>query len=75
VKRQLQAQGIKPYSLCVKEIRALADERLVADAKQIIATSPLFERWRLPVANIRSDAQTQEPLKSMASAVQMSGAK
>jgi DNA invertase Pin-like site-specific DNA recombinase len=44
VKRQLQAQGIKPYSLCVKEIRALADERLVADAKQIIATSPLFER-------------------------------
>jgi hypothetical protein len=62
VKRQLQAHGIKPYSLCVKEIRALADERLVADAKQIIATSPLFERWRLPV-------------ESMASAVQMSGAK
>jgi hypothetical protein len=28
VKRRLQAQGIKPYSLCVKEIRALADEYL-----------------------------------------------
>jgi HEPN domain-containing protein len=82
VKRQLQAQGIKPYSLSVKEIRALADdylaqhrEQLVAEAKQIIATSPLFERWRWPVANISSDAPNQTEPNSMGSAVQMSGAK
>ena len=55
VKRQLQAQGIKLYSLSMKEISTLADDylaqhsaRLVADAKQIIATSPLFASWRLP---------------------------
>jgi hypothetical protein len=83
VKRQLKAQGIKPYSLSVKEIRALAGddylaqhrEQLVAEAKQIIATSPLFERWRWPVANISSDAPNQTEPNSMGSAVQMSGAK
>jgi hypothetical protein len=82
VKRQLQAQGIKPHSLSAKEIRVLADdylaqhrERFIADARQIIATSPLFERWRWPVANIASNAQSKiEPI-STTSTVQMSGAK
>jgi hypothetical protein len=82
VKRQLQAQGIKVPSLSAKDIRALADdylgqhrERLVAEAKQIVATSPLFERCRWPVANIASDAQTEERPKSITSAVQISCAK
>ena len=81
VKRQLQAQGIKPYSLSIREIRALADdylaehrERLVADAKQIIATSPLFASYRVG-AELASDAQSKiEPI-SITSTVQMSGAK
>ena len=48
MKRQLQAQGIKLYSLSAKDIRVLANDylaqhrtKLVAEAKQIIATSPI----------------------------------
>jgi hypothetical protein len=37
VKRQLQAQGTKPYSLSVKEIRALADEYLAQHREQLVA--------------------------------------
>jgi hypothetical protein len=72
VKRQLQAQGIKVHSLSAKDIRALADdylgqhrERLVAEAKQIVATSPLFERCRWPVANIASDAALAKALAEL----------
>jgi hypothetical protein len=56
VKHRLRADGIKPHSLSMKEISALADnylaqhrEQLVAEAKRIVATSPLFAQWRLPV--------------------------
>jgi hypothetical protein len=49
VKRQLQAPGIKLHAPSAKDIRVLADdylaqhrERLIVEAKQIIATSPLF---------------------------------
>ena len=81
VKRQLQAQGIKLHALSAKDIRVLADdylaqhrERLIVEAKQIIATSPLFAPWRLPGANINSNAQTENEPKSTSSAVQNSGA-
>jgi uroporphyrinogen-III synthase len=53
VKRRLQAQGLKPQHIPAKEIRALAEEylqqhraRLMAEAAELIATSPAFERWR-----------------------------
>jgi hypothetical protein len=49
-------------------------ERLIVEAKQIIATSPLFAPWRLPGANINSNAQTENEPKSTSSAVQNSGA-
>jgi hypothetical protein len=63
IKAQLREQGVNLSEVPVRTIRMFADayfnvhcERLVAEAKQIIATSPLFERWRWPVANIASDA-------------------
>lgn len=63
VKRQLQAQGVKLYSLSAKDIRALADvylaqhrEQLVAEAKQIVATSPLFAQWRLAAYPMQADS-------------------
>lgn len=81
VKRQLQAQGIKLYSLSMKEISTLADDylaqhsaRLVADAKQIIAASPLFASYRVG-AELTTNAQKENEPKSTTSAVQMSGAK
>jgi hypothetical protein len=82
VKRRIQAEGLKVSQFSACEITLLAKAelernhaRLVAEAKHDIETWPGFEPWRLPSANITSDAQTQiEPL-SMASAVQMSGAK
>jgi hypothetical protein len=40
-------------------------ERLLAEAEHVIETWPGFARWR---------AQNSEPMKSAASAVQMSGA-
>jgi hypothetical protein len=53
VKNSLRAQGFKVSDYTAAEITTLARtyltqhrERLVADAKQIIATSPLFERCR-----------------------------
>jgi hypothetical protein len=49
--------------------------KLIADAKHDIETWPGFAAWRLPSANIESDAQTKiEPI-STTSPVQMSGAK
>jgi hypothetical protein len=46
----------------------------MAEAAEDIATWPGFARWRLPSANIRTNAQKENEPKSIASAVQMSGA-
>ena len=83
IKAQLRAEGLKLSQFSAKDISIRADayfdvhrERLIAEAEQIVATSPYFERWRLPDgANIESDAQTQTQPISTTSAVQISGAK
>ena len=83
IKAQLRAEGLKLSQFSAKDISIRADayfdvhrERLIAEAEQIVATSPYFERWRLPdCANIETSAQTQTQPISTTSAVQISGAK
>ena len=55
IKAQIRAQGDKLTQVPARTIRVFADayldvhrERLIAEAEQIIATSPYFARWRLP---------------------------
>ena len=82
VKRRIQAEGLKVSQFTACEITLLAKAeferdhaKLIADAKHDIETWPGFAAWRLPSANIESDAQTKiEPI-STTSPVQMSGAK
>ena len=83
IKAQLRAEGLKLSQFSAKNISIRAEawfdvhrERLIAEAEQIIATSPYFARWRLPdCANIENSAQNQNPQTSTTSTVQMSGAK
>ena len=82
VKSRIQAEGLKVSQFTACEITLLAKAKferdhakLIADAKHDIETWPGFAAWRLPSANIESDAQTKiEPI-STTSPVQMSGAK
>ena len=78
---ELRAQGLKPQHSSVREIGVLTDyyvnqhrARLMAEAEEAIATWPGFARWRLPGANIRTNAQEENEPKSITSVVQMSGA-
>ena len=80
VKRQLQAQGVKLHYISAKEMRELVDTYLaqhradlIAQAAEIIATSPRFARWRR--AKVKINAQMQTPPKSTTSVLQMLGAK
>ena len=83
IKAQLRAEGLKLSQFSAKDISIRADayfdvhrERLIAEAEQIVATSPYFARWRLPdCSNIENSAQNQNPQTSTTSTVQMSGAK
>ena len=83
IKAQLKAEGLKLSQFSAKDISIRADayfdvhrERLIAEAEQIVATSPYFARWRLPdCANIETDAQKTKPPISTTSALQISGAK
>jgi hypothetical protein len=79
---ELRAQGLKPQHFSSREIAVLTDyylnqhrAQLMAEAAEAIATWPGFARWRLPSANIESNAQTQTQPISTTSAVQMLGAK
>jgi hypothetical protein len=82
IKAQLRAEGLKLRQFSARDISIRADayldvhrERLIAEAEQVVATSPYFARWRLPdCANIETDAQSENEPKSTTSAVQMSGA-
>ena len=82
VKAQIRAQGLKVAHYSAKEISILAEahlaqhrEQLRAEAEHAINTWPGFARWRLPSANITSDAQKEKQPISTTSTVQMSGAK
>jgi hypothetical protein len=83
IKAQLRAEGLKLSQFSAKNISIRAEawfdvhrERLIAEAEQIIATSPYFERWRLPDgANIETNAQSEKPPISTTSPLQISGAK
>src|SRR6516164_8236019 len=55
IKAQLRAEGLKLSQFSAKDISIRAEayfdvhrERLIAEAEQIVATSPYFARWRLP---------------------------
>ena len=55
IKAQIRAQGDKLSPVLGRTIRVFADayfdvhrDPLIAEAEQIIAASPYFERWRLP---------------------------
>ena len=81
VQMQIRAKGQKLSDYSAKEISRLAEVELdrnraslIADAEHAIATWPGFARWRLPCAELSSDAQSKiEPI-SITSTVQMSGA-
>jgi hypothetical protein len=82
VERQLQEQGLKPRYMALREINLLAQdylaqhgEQLRAEAEHAIATWPGFARWRLPGADITTNAQKQSEPISTTSALQISGAK
>jgi hypothetical protein len=81
IKAQLRAEGLKLSQFSAKDISIRAEawfdvhrQELIAEAEQIVATSPYFARWRLPSANITTVAQSENEPKSTTSAVQMSGA-
>ena len=78
----LRAQGLKPQDFSVREIGVLTDyyvnqhrAKLMAEAAVAIATWPGFAKWRLPSANITTNAQKQSEPISTTSALQISGAK
>src|SRR5262249_31339615 len=81
VKDQIRAKGKKPAHFTAKEIAVLAEvelqrnrTKLIAEAEHAIATWPGFAPWRLPCADISTDAQKENEPRSITSAVQMSGA-
>jgi hypothetical protein len=81
IQAQIRAQGDKLTQAPARTISIFADayfdvhrQRLMAEAEHAIATWPGFARWRLPGANIRTNAQSESEPKSITSAVQMSGA-
>ena len=80
VKRELQAQGVRLHYISSKEMRELADTYLaqhradlIAQAAEIVATSPRFARWRR--AKLSINAQTAKPCSSSTISVQKLGAK
>jgi hypothetical protein len=82
IKARLREKGVRLTLVKPKDINApaydyLAEHRqqLIAEAEHTIATSPFFKRWRLPCAEISSDAQKQNEPKSTTSTLQISGAK
>ena len=82
INARLRDQGVRLTLVLPKDINILANdylaqhgERLRAEAEHAIATSPLLKRWRLPCADISSDAQKQGEPKSTTSTLQISGAK
>src|SRR6516164_1362950 len=82
IKARLRSQGVRLTLVLPKDVNAQAREyliehreQLMAEAEQIIATSPLFVRYRLPCAELLNDPQKQNESKSTTSALQISGAK
>jgi hypothetical protein len=77
---ELHAQGLKPQHFSAREIAVLTDyylqhrAKLTAEAAEAIATWPGFAQWRLPSANIETNAQSENEPKSTTSVVQMLGA-
>ncbi len=76
---QLRAKGLKFGQFSAREVSELADdyfaqhrERLINDAAQVIATSPLFARWRC--AEVINSVQTEDPCNYSEIPVQKSGA-
>jgi galactose-1-phosphate uridylyltransferase len=81
IQAQIRAQGDKLTQVPARTISIFADayfdvyrQRLMAEAEHAIATCPGFARWRVPDANITTNAQSESEPKSMTSAVQISGA-
>ena len=79
---QIRALGKRPTTYSPAQLKALAKAELelnrislMAEAEKTIATSPLFARWRLPSANLTTNAQKQSEPISTTSALQISGAK
>jgi len=79
VKRQLQAQGVKLHYVSAKEVRELADTYLaqhradlIAQAAEVVATSPRFARWRR--AKLKTYASQPDPCSKTINSVQKSGA-
>lgn len=75
IKAQLKAEGLKVSQFSAKDISIRADAwfdahraELIAEAEQVIATSPLF-------AYLRINAQKETEPKSTTSTLQIPGAK
>ena len=61
VEHELRAKGLKVAHYSCRELRLLAEQyfnqnrdALIADAEEVIATSPYFARWRLPAESVRN---------------------
>ena len=81
VEAQIKAQGKRVIAYTPAQLRALAQAEfelnriaLIAAAEKTVNTSPLFKRWRLPGADISSDAQSKEPCSTSTISVQNSSA-
>jgi hypothetical protein len=79
VRADIRAKGKRPSDFSARQITELAEayfaqhmEPLIAEAVQVIATSPHFARWRC--ANLSSDAHLEKARKSITSRVQNSSA-
>lgn len=89
IRDAIRRQGRKLSLIPSAEINAMAKARLLQHHERLIAEAiPIIEQWLrqgffgkraqrewAQRANINTDAQTQSPHKSMASTVQISGAK
>ena len=56
VRAKLRAEGVRLYDLSYRDLRLQAEEyfdahraELITQAEHVIATSPYFVRWRIPV--------------------------
>ena len=82
IEAQIRAQGKRPIAYTPAQLKALAQAEfelnrisLMAEAEKTINASPLFARWRLPSANLRSDAQQPKACSTSTISVQKLGAK
>jgi hypothetical protein len=77
VKDQIRAKGLKPQHYSARQIADLADEYVKGHLEELVTRATVdVAAWpEFAGANLETNAPTQTPPSSTASALQMSGAK